>query len=150
MPTTFLNTCFPSAQGVPGLDGAPNWFDNSSAAPRPFNDSTDDPRWRGALVELAGKGVGAAPEPSLGTHFFQDLMEAQIFPVSVPIDQKGTIFNRDFFYNTPNKLQDLVDVSDTIAECLRLIDVSSYQAGHHLELIMDGEKGEAIAFILPN
>lgn len=104
----------------------------------------------GALVELAGKGVGAAPEPSLGTHFFQDLMEAQIYPVSVPIDQKGTIFNRDFFYKTPNKLQGLVETSDTVAGCLRLIDVASYQTGHHLELIMDGEKGEAVAFLSPN
>jgi len=32
----------------------------------------------GALVELSGKDVGLAPEPSLGTHFFQDLME-QLF-----------------------------------------------------------------------
>jgi hypothetical protein len=104
----------------------------------------------GALVELTGKGVGAAPEPSLGTHFFQDLMEAQIFPVSVPIDQEATLFNRDFFYKTPNMLQDLVTTSDTIAWCLRLIEVESYQAGHHLELIMDGEKSEALAFLALN
>lgn len=104
----------------------------------------------GALVELAGKGVGAAPEPSLGTHFFQDLMEAQIYPVAVPIDQKETIFNHDFFYKTPNKLQGLVDVSDEIAGCMRLIDVASYRPGHHVDLIMDGEKGEAVAFIAPD
>jgi hypothetical protein len=104
----------------------------------------------GALVELAGKGVGVAPEPSLGTHFFQDLMEAQIFPVAVPIDQKDTIFNQDFFYNTPNKLRGLLDVPDNIASALRLIEVESYQAGHHLELIMDGEKGQAVAFLVPN
>ncbi len=33
-----------------------------------------------ALVELSGEGIGPAPEPSLGTHFFQDLLEGQIFP----------------------------------------------------------------------
>jgi hypothetical protein len=103
----------------------------------------------GALVELAGKGVGAPPEPSLGTHFFQDLMEAQIYPVAVPIDQKATVFNRDFFYHTPNKLQGLVEVSEPIAGCLRLIDVASFLPGHHLELVMDGEKGEAVAFLAP-
>ncbi|RUA18444.1 MAG: hypothetical protein DSY55_00135, partial [Clostridia bacterium] len=31
-----------------------------------------------ALVELAGFHIGPAPEPSFGTHFFQDLMEARI------------------------------------------------------------------------
>ena len=104
----------------------------------------------GALVELAGQGIGAAPEPSLGTHFFQDLMEAQIFPVSVPIDRAGTVFNRDFFYETPNKLPGLVETPENIANCLRLIDVASYRPGHHLELIMDGEKGEAVAFLRPD
>jgi hypothetical protein len=101
----------------------------------------------GALVELAGKGIGAAPEPSLGTHFFQDLMEAQIFPVSIPVDRPGTIFNRGFFYDTPSKLQGLVETSEAVAGSLRLIDVASYQPGHHLELIMDGEEGEAVAFL---
>jgi hypothetical protein len=69
----------------------------------------------GALVELAGKGIGAAPEPSLGTHFFQDLMEAQIFPVSVPLDRPGTIFNHEFFYGTPSKLTGLVETNDAVA-----------------------------------
>ena len=43
----------------------------------------------GALVEVSGKGIGVAPEPSLGTHFFQDLMEAQIFPLAVNLDEAG-------------------------------------------------------------
>lgn len=101
----------------------------------------------GALVELAGKGIGAAPEPSLGTHFFQDLMEAQIFPVSVPLDHPGTVFNRDFFYHTTNKLQGLLETSESVAGCLRLIEVASHRPGRHLELIMDGERSEAIAFL---
>ena len=33
-----------------------------------------------ALVELAGQGVGEVPEPSLGTHFFQDLLEVANLP----------------------------------------------------------------------
>jgi hypothetical protein len=46
-----------------------------------------------ALVELSGGKFGIAPDPSLGTHFFQDLMEAQIYPVAVLVDHKGTAFN---------------------------------------------------------
>jgi hypothetical protein len=105
---------------------------------------------RGRLGGAAGKGIGAAPEPSLGTHFFQDLMEAQIFPVSVPLDRPGTIFNHEFFYGTPSKLTGLVETNDAVAGCLRLIDVASYQPDHHLELIMDGEKGQAVAFLSPD
>jgi len=104
----------------------------------------------GALVELTGKGVGAAPEPSLGTHFFQDLMEAQIYPVAVCLDDKETILNRDFFYNTPNCLPDWGDTDKSLVDCLRLIEVASYRPGHHLELVMDDEKGQSTAFLAPD
>jgi hypothetical protein len=50
--------CFPVAQGVPGQPGGPNWYDNGAAPPRPFNDSTEDPRWRGAFSHSFGDGSG--------------------------------------------------------------------------------------------
>ncbi len=50
----------------------------------------------GALIELSGSGVGTAPDPSLGTHFFQDLMEAQIYPLVVDFDAKDTSLQPGF------------------------------------------------------
>jgi hypothetical protein len=102
----------------------------------------------GALVELCGKAVGAGPEPSLGTHFFQDLMEANIYPVAIDLDREETIFNREFFYHTPNSLQDWIEVSDELAASLRLIDVAAFRPRHHLELIMDDEKGQTVALVV--
>jgi len=104
----------------------------------------------GALVELSGKGIGPAPEASLGTHFFQDLMEANIFPLAVQMDDAASTFNRSFFYDTPNGLQAMFDVDEGLSRCLRLIEVSSFQAGHHLELIMDSDKNHAIALLSPD
>jgi hypothetical protein len=104
----------------------------------------------GALVELSGKEVGPAPEPSLGTHFFQDLMEAQIYPVVVNLDREGTVFSREFFYNTPNRLPDRVEVPHDLAAALRVIDVADFRPGHHLEVIMDDEKGRTVAFVAPD
>ncbi len=57
-----------------------------------------------ALVEITGKGYGAVPEPSLGTHFFQDLLEAQIYPLALNLDDTRAIMNNKFFYKTPNQL----------------------------------------------
>jgi len=59
-----------------------------------------------ALVELSGSEVGTDPEPSFGTHFFQDLMEAHIFPLAVNLDDKDAVFNRSFFFDMPNRLTD--------------------------------------------
>lgn len=100
-----------------------------------------------ALVELAGRGIGPAPEPSLGTHFFQDLMEAQIYPLAICFDKDDIDFNRDFFYNTPTCLPDWLPEAGGLSACLRLIEVASFRAGHHLELVMDDDKGEAVAYL---
>jgi len=102
-----------------------------------------------ALVEMSGKGVGPEPEPSLGTHFFQDLMEAQIYPLAVILDDPGTIFNRAFFYETPNRLQQWIPVDDRLQDCLRLIRVEDYRPAHCLQLVMNDDLNQAIAYLAP-
>jgi hypothetical protein len=104
----------------------------------------------GALVELSGKQVGPAPEPSFGTHFFHDLMEAQIYPVAISFDREGTVFNREFFYGAPNSLAKWQPAKGGLAEALRVIDVTSVRPGHHLELMMDDDKGQTLAFLAPD
>lgn len=102
-----------------------------------------------ALVELAGEEVGASPEPSFGTHFFQDLMEANIYPLGVFLDDKNSIFNRKFFYDTPNHLREFVKVTNPrIKNALRLIAVDDYRPNHHLDLIMDADKSYGVAFLV--
>jgi hypothetical protein len=98
-----------------------------------------------ALVELSGEGIGPAPEPSLGTHFFQDLLEGEIFPLATYIGKDS--FNRDFFYETPNRLAEWIKVEPDMFKRLRLIKVSDYLENHHIELVMNGEEGRALAFL---
>lgn len=101
-----------------------------------------------AIVELSGKGVGAAPEPSYGTHFFQDLIESRIFPLAIHLDDKESVFKRSFFYDSPNRiaiwLPELVTQS-----ALRLISVDDVAPGHTMELIMDSEASRSVAFLKP-
>jgi Pyruvate phosphate dikinase, AMP/ATP-binding domain len=104
-----------------------------------------------ALVELAGKEIGSAPEASFGTHFFQDLVESEIFPLAIYLEDEGVIFNQDFFYETPNIITEIDPQGATLCDCLRLIAVSSYQPDHHLELVMDNEDdGCSVAYLSPD
>ncbi len=100
-----------------------------------------------ALVELSGEGIANAPEPSFGTHFFQDLMEAHIYPLGIYLDDPDVIFNRDFFYETPNRLDRWLDADKAAKTCLRLIAVEDYRPGHCLSLVMDDDLGKAVAFL---
>ncbi len=104
-----------------------------------------------ALVELAGASVGPAPEPSFGTHFFQDLMEANIYPLAVDLGDERTVFNRAFFYETPNRLAEFLDETPPawLERALRLIAVEDFRPGGVLTLVMEGRKRHAIAFVRP-
>jgi hypothetical protein len=103
-----------------------------------------------SLIELSGESVGTSPEPSFGTHFFQDLMEAQIYPLAVFLDDEEVLFNHDFFYKTPNKVLKFIKVDKRLTRALRLLAVKDFRPGHHMDLVMDGQKGRAVAYLVPD
>jgi hypothetical protein len=99
-----------------------------------------------SLIELTGQGIGLAPEASFGTHFFQDLVESNIFPLAIYLDDPGVIFRRDFFYELPDHLPDFLP-GETHGQCIRLIKVADFRASYHLELVMDADEGLSVAFL---
>jgi len=103
-----------------------------------------------ALVELAGSGIGPAPEPSLGTHFFQDLLEAQIYPLAIFLDDEQCLFNREFFEDMPNHTEEWITIDEKLLDSLRLIRVQDFRAGYSLRIVMSDEKSRAVAFLEKN
>jgi hypothetical protein len=103
-----------------------------------------------ALIELAGHATGTTPEPSFGTHFFQDLVEANIYPLAVFMDDPEVQFNHSFFYDPPNLLDVYLPDAAGCADVVRLIEVASFRPGYHLELVMDDEKVQALAYLVPD
>ncbi|MFO8035080.1 MAG: PEP/pyruvate-binding domain-containing protein [Anaerolineales bacterium] len=102
-----------------------------------------------ALIELSGKDIGMESDPSFGTHFFQDLVEANIFPLAVFLDDEPTTFEEDFFYQSENVLPDFMPQETRFTEVLHLIDVTHEAPGHLLTLLMSDTQNEAIAYLKP-
>jgi hypothetical protein len=100
-----------------------------------------------ALVELAGAGIGPAPEPSLGTHFFQDLLEAQIYPLAIYLDDDQSIFNPEFFENAPNRVEEWITIDEKIRASLRLIKVTDFRPSATMRIVMSDEKSRAVAYL---
>ncbi len=100
-----------------------------------------------ALIELTGKGVGPDLEPSFGTHFFQDLVESNIYPLNINLDDHDAVFNQGFFYKTPNHLSDFIRSDEGLLNALRLIKVEDFYAGRSMTLVMNDEVGKALAFL---
>jgi len=83
------------------------------------------------LAEIAYQGGNLMPELSFGTHFFQDLVETDIFYLAI-FPQKGNVFfNKDCFSHMPNlltrfspesnKYTDVVKVYETDHEQLQIM-----------------------------
>jgi hypothetical protein len=87
------------------------------------------------------------PEPSYGTHFFQDLVEARIFPLAIAVEDPATHFRRAFFEDSPSVLEELVPGASAWRDVLQLIDIPAAAGGSYLELVMDGEADSAMAYL---
>lgn len=102
------------------------------------------------LIEVALAHGAHAPEASYGTHFFQDLVEAQIYPLPLYPDDPGTYFNWPFFRQAPNQLRRILpDVArnESVADVLKVIDVPAVAAGRRLTIAMSSEQDRALGYL---
>jgi len=99
------------------------------------------------LIEVAKEKQGHVPDLSFGTHFFQDLVEADIKYMPLYPDDQGVIFREDAFLNTQNILTDLVRDSQQFVKVIRVIKVSSLLDGATLSVILNSEAEKGIAYL---
>ena len=72
------------------------------------------------LSELSYEGSNLMPELSFGTHFFQDLVEAEIFYVALLTQNDGVTFNKELLMQRPNLLANLVPESAKYAHVVKV------------------------------
>ncbi|MFT3893088.1 MAG: PEP/pyruvate-binding domain-containing protein [Anaerolineales bacterium] len=94
-----------------------------------------------ALVEVAGNQGGFSAEPSYGTHFFQDLVESQIYPLAVYPGESDDYLNWDFINEAKDQTPKFISETTNASRCIKVIHIPSERPGHHMELSMNGELG---------
>ena len=99
------------------------------------------------LIEIGLADGDSAPEVSYGTHFFQDLVEANIHPLALYPGQSGVVFNWRFFRESPNVLADLLPDAAEYAGIVRVIDVPAVAQGRLLDVVMDDEESKALGYL---
>lgn len=100
-----------------------------------------------ALIEMSDVGGDDTLELSYGTHFFQDLVESHIYPLPLYLNERDTTFNRRFFERAANSLPALLPEDAAYADVVKVIDVPAVTGGRLVELVMDGEMEEAMAYL---
>jgi len=95
-----------------------------------------------ALAEIAFTGGNLMPELSFGTHFFQDLVEADIFYVAIFPDSSGCTFNRAWFDHLPNALEGLMPASSRYKRVVKVCNLPD----NGLQLMADVVSQKLICF----
>jgi len=101
------------------------------------------------LGEIAFEQGGSTPEVSFGTHFFNDLVEANIISIALYPDREDTIFNEDFFLNSENQIDSLAPSISHLKELIHIIDVKEVSNGNLLHIYQDDEHQKGIGFFAP-
>ncbi|MGE5221937.1 MAG: PEP/pyruvate-binding domain-containing protein [Omnitrophica WOR_2 bacterium] len=99
------------------------------------------------LIEIARKKNGYTPDPSFGTHFFQDLVEASIRYLPLYPDDPGVIFNENFLMAQENQLASLLPDFAHLCNVLKVIDVPAATSGQKLQVYMNADTEEAVAVL---
>ena len=100
-----------------------------------------------ALIEIARKKGNYVPDLSFGTHFFQDLVEANIKYLPLYPDDDGIIFNEDFLTTRQNILKEVVPEYAHLSDTIRLIDLPCSTSGLVMQLLMNAELESAVAIL---
>ncbi len=99
------------------------------------------------LIEIAKKQKDYVPDVSFGTHFFQDLVEANIKYLPLYPDDHGIIFNEDFLDNSENILSKLFPDNIHQSEVIKVIDVPTSTDGNVLQVLMNADIKQTVAHL---
>ncbi|MBI1938716.1 MAG: pyruvate, phosphate dikinase [Ignavibacteriales bacterium] len=96
------------------------------------------------LIEIARKKGNYVPDLSFGTHFFQDLVEANIRYLPLYPDDKGIHFYEEFFSGSRNIFSELAPDFVSLEDTVKVIDVTESTGGMILKVLMNAELDESI------
>jgi len=101
------------------------------------------------LVEIAFARDGYTPEVSYGTHFFQDLVEADIAIMPLYPDTTGNSLNEALLLHAENALAAADPALAELSGVIHLLHVPAVAAGRLLHVYLDAQSQEGIGLFGP-
>jgi hypothetical protein len=97
------------------------------------------------ICEVALMHEGLVPDVSLGTHFFNDLVEMDMLYCAVYPEREGNVFNGSIVEQLPNALTDLLPEASKWSKVVRVIE-KKRQNARQLRVYMDSMKQKGICY----
>jgi len=99
-----------------------------------------------ALCEIVQMREGVIPDVSLGTHFFNDLVEVDMLYLAVFPGKEGHEINDGFFRSAPNRLIELLPDAAAWSEAIRVVDTFDVDHDGTIYLNADAMRQRAICY----
>jgi hypothetical protein len=98
------------------------------------------------ICELAVMHEGLIPDVSLGTHFFNDLVEMDMLYLAVSPSPAGPEWNEEFIRQQPNQLAKLLPSAGDLAHVLLVVDSDTANNGGAIFLNVDSMKQKGVCY----
>ncbi|HZW35735.1 MAG: PEP/pyruvate-binding domain-containing protein [Deltaproteobacteria bacterium] len=98
------------------------------------------------LCEIVAMGKNVIPDVSLGTHFFNDLVETNMLYLAIFPKGKGSYLNEGFVLKAENRLAGLLPEEAERSGVVRVIDLPAGPGGRALHLNADSLKQRAVCY----
>jgi predicted nucleotidyltransferase len=99
------------------------------------------------LIEMAFRKGDYSPDLSFGTHFFQDLVEANIRYLPLYPDDNETAFNARFYERAKNVLPDILPEYKSLADVVKVIDVPRNSGDRVLRVLLNADLDEGVGYL---
>jgi hypothetical protein len=94
------------------------------------------------LAEIAYEGGNLMPELSFGTHFFQDLVENDIFYIAIFPQKGNVVFNEKWFSQMPNLLNHYLPEGGKFTDAIKVFETDQQQ----LQIMCDVLSQKVVCF----
>ncbi len=99
------------------------------------------------LCEIVAMREDLIPDVSLGTHFFNDLVEMDILYLALFPQRKQNYWNQSFFEQSPNRLAELMPDAGAWVQVIHVIDAKQCSSnGREIQLLADNLSQRVICF----
>jgi len=98
------------------------------------------------LCEIVAMSEGIVPDVSLGTHFFNDLVDFDILYLAVYPDRQDTVLKSAVFENAPNKLTSLLPDAGEYEAVIKVLDTSEIPELANLRLYADTQNQSVVCY----
>jgi hypothetical protein len=99
------------------------------------------------LGEIVAMREGLVPDVSLGTHFFNELVEANILYFALFPSKSGNSLDESFFRDAPNRLESLLPQAANWSNVLRVIDAADLPGGRCVQIHANNNEQKVVFYL---